>query len=65
MALFYLSICTYRYCPYIGTMKGKVRKDVDLNPKTIKRLQKMADNDRRKLKPYMEKVLDNHADEKQ
>lgn len=46
-------------------MKGKVRKDVDLNPKTIKRLQKMADNDRRKLKPYMEKVLDNHADEKQ
>jgi mRNA-degrading endonuclease RelE of RelBE toxin-antitoxin system len=40
------------------------RKEVDLSDKTIKRLQKLADKDKRKLKPYMEKVLDEHSDDK-
>lgn len=43
-------------------MKGRtVRKDVDLTPKVIKALQKLADQDKRKLKPYMEKVLEDHV----
>jgi len=37
------------------------RKEVNLSDKTIKRLQKLADKDKRKLKPYMEKVLDDHS----
>ena len=37
------------------------RKEINLSPKTIKRLQKLADADKRKLKPYMEKILENHS----
>lgn len=43
-------------------MKEKVRKDIDLSPKTIQELQKLADSDKRKLKPYMEKVLEDHVE---
>jgi mRNA-degrading endonuclease RelE of RelBE toxin-antitoxin system len=43
-------------------MANKIRKDVDLTPKTIKKLQKLADDDKRKLKPYMEKVLEDHSE---
>lgn len=45
-------------------MKGKVRKDVDLTTETIGHLQKLAEKDKRKLKPYMEKVLEDHVDDK-
>jgi hypothetical protein len=43
-------------------MEDKKRKDIDLYPKTIQELQKLADSDKRKLKPYMEKVLEDHVD---
>lgn len=43
-------------------MAKKIRKDIDLTPKTIKKLQKLADADKRKLKPYMEKVLEDHSE---
>jgi len=42
-------------------MQEKKRKDVDLTVPTIANLQILADNDRRKLKPYMEKVLEEHS----
>ena len=38
------------------------RKEVVLDQKTIKALEKLAKADNRKLKPYMEKVLIEHAD---
>ena len=38
------------------------RKEVNLSNKTIKKLQKLADADKRKLKPYMEKVLEDHSE---
>lgn len=38
-----------------------MKKLIDLSLKTIKKLQKLADKDKRKLKPYIEKVLDEHA----
>jgi len=38
------------------------RKEVELSPKTIRELQKLADKDKRKLKPYMEKVLEDHVE---
>jgi hypothetical protein len=44
-------------------MAKKVRKDVDLDPSTIVKLQKLADKDQRKLKPYMEKVLNDHSNQ--
>lgn len=37
------------------------RKEVNLSNKTITKLQRLAEKDKRKLKPYMEKVLDEHA----
>jgi mRNA-degrading endonuclease RelE of RelBE toxin-antitoxin system len=40
------------------------RKEVNLSEKTINKLQKLADKDKRKLKPYMEKVLEDHSDTK-
>ena len=43
-------------------MADKIRKDVDLTPKTIKKLKKLANKDKRKLKPYMEKVLEDHSE---
>jgi len=43
-------------------MSDKIRKDIDLLPTTIIELQKLADKDKRKLKPYMEKVLEDHVD---
>lgn len=46
-------------------MSGRVRKNIDLSQQAVKKLQKLADKDRRKLKPYMEKVLEDHADLKQ
>lgn len=45
---------------YIYRM-GKQRKEIVLDVKTIKTLQKLAKADNRKLKPYMEKVLMQHA----
>jgi hypothetical protein len=39
-----------------------MRKEVNLDAKTIKALEKLAKTDNRKLKPYMEKVLIEHAD---
>lgn len=43
-------------------MKDKKRKEISLYPKTIQELQKLADDDKRKLKPYMEKVLEDHVE---
>ena len=39
-----------------------MRKEVHLNKKVIKRLEKLAKTDKRKLKPYMEKVLIEHSE---
>lgn len=41
-----------------------VKKLIDLSIQTIKKLQKLADKDRRKVKPYIEKVLEDHANQK-
>ena len=41
----------------------KQRKEVLLEEKIIKVLQKLAKVDNRKLKPYMEKVLTEHAEQ--
>lgn len=38
------------------------RKEVNLSKKTLKKLQKLADEDKRKLKPFMEKILEDYAD---
>ena len=46
---------------YVIRKKKVTRKDVDLTPQIIKELQKLADQDKRKLKPYMEKVLEDHV----
>ncbi len=43
-------------------MGEKIRKGIQLHPKTIQELQKLADSDKRKLKPYMEKVLEDHVE---
>lgn len=40
----------------------KKRKGIELDTKVLQRLQKLADIDNRKLKPYMEKVLINHSE---
>ncbi len=42
-------------------MITKIRKDIDLTEPIIKILQGLAKADGRKLKNYMEKVLNNHA----
>jgi len=39
-----------------------MRKDINLSEEVIKKLQKLADKDDRKLKPYMEKVLKDHTE---
>jgi len=39
----------------------KQRKEVVLDEKTVKALEKLAKADNRKLKPYMEKVLIEHS----
>lgn len=39
----------------------KQRKEVNLNKETLKKLQKKADKNKRKLKPYMEIILEKHA----
>ena len=41
----------------------KQRKEILLDEKIIKVLQKLAKADNRKLKPYMEKVLIEHAEQ--
>jgi len=40
----------------------RVAKMIELSPPIIKRLQKLADKDRRKLKPYMEKILEEYVE---
>ncbi len=40
-----------------------MRKEIDLSELTLKKLQKLADQDGRKLKPYLERVLILHANE--
>ena len=39
----------------------KKRKGIELDIKVILRLQKLADIDKRKLKPYIEKILTEHS----
>jgi len=47
---------------YVYCMKDvKQRKQVELSTKIVKVLQKLADSDKRKLKPFMEKVLEDYA----
>ena len=41
---------------------NKQRKEVHLDPKTVKALEKLAKQDNRKLKPYLEKVLIEHVE---
>lgn len=38
-----------------------MRKEIDLPETTINKLQKLADKDGRKLKPYMERILILHT----
>lgn len=41
----------------------KQRKEIHLEEKTVKALTKLAKADNRKLKPYMEKILSDHAEQ--
>jgi hypothetical protein len=43
-------------------MNETVRKEIRLPIKTVQDLEKLAAIDQRKLKPYMEKVLRDHAE---
>lgn len=38
-----------------------IKKNIELPENVVNILQKMADRDRRKLKPYMEKILIEYA----
>lgn len=38
-----------------------MRKEINLDKEVIKKLKKLAKADRRLLKPYMEKILIEHA----
>lgn len=38
-----------------------MRKQIDLDEKTIKALKKLAEKDKRKLKPFIEKILIDYA----
>jgi macrodomain Ter protein organizer (MatP/YcbG family) len=42
----------------------KKRKNIDLEQSVIKDLQKLADKENNKLKPYIEKVLIDHSKKK-
>jgi hypothetical protein len=42
-------------------MEGTQRKEIRLKKNVVVNLQILADADRRKLKPYMEKVLEDHS----
>lgn len=53
--------CHLHFIPTFAVLE-KTRKDIDLRPDTIRELQKLADADKRKLKNYMEKVLEDHIE---